>query len=346
MKTFIAATLIALTLGAFTLHNYYSTSSASLQYSDRLNTIASQVNSMNSTWKAGSNIKWSGQTEESIKGLMISSELFRTRVTPSHKQFFHNFSAVQSAPASFDSRDAWPGCSSLREVRDQSSCGSCWAFGAAEVMSDRICIASGQKDQTRVSAEDLVECCTDCGYGCEGGFPSAAFDFWESQGIVTGGLYGDQQYCKNYPFAPCAHHTTSDKYPACPGNYDTPSCKRECTNGSDYRTSKTYGSSYTVSGERQMMAEISTNGPVEVSFSVYEDFLTYKTGVYQHLTGSSLGGHAVKAVGYGEENGTKYWLIANSWNETWGLNGFFKIIRGEDACGIEGEAATGMPRAN
>jgi cathepsin B len=46
-------------------------------------------------------------------------------------------------PEHFDAREAWPDCESLHEIRDQSTCGSCWAFGAAETMSDRLCIASG-----------------------------------------------------------------------------------------------------------------------------------------------------------------------------------------------------------
>jgi cathepsin B len=50
-----------------------------------------------------------------------------------------------------------------------------------------------------------------------------------------------------------------------------------------------------------------TNGPVEAAFSVYSDFLEYKSGVYHHTTGSFLGGHAVKIVGWGVENGTPYW---------------------------------------
>jgi cathepsin B len=86
-----------------------------------------------------------------------------------------------------------------------------------------------------------------------------------------------------------------------------------------------------------------TNGPVEVSFTVYEDFVNYKEGVYQHVHGSQLGGHAVRMLGWGEENGTPYWLVANSWNNDWGDKGLFKILRGENECGIEGSVVAGMP---
>lgn len=84
-----------------------------------------------------------------------------------------------------------------------------------------------------------------------------------------------------------------------------------------------------------------TNGPVEVAFTVYADFPTYKSGVYSYTTGAELGGHAVKMLGWGTENGVDYWLIANSWNNGWGDNGFFKIKRGTNECGIESEVVAG-----
>ncbi|MCH1932465.1 hypothetical protein L9G16_20165, partial [Shewanella sp. A25] len=80
-----------------------------------------------------------------------------------------------------------------------------------------------------------------------------------------------------------------------------------------------------------------THGPVEAGYSVYADFVTYKSGVDHHVTGEELGGHAVKISGWGVEDGTPYWLIANQWNDTWGEKGLFKILRGEDECGIESE---------
>ena len=87
-----------------------------------------------------------------------------------------------------------------------------------------------------------------------------------------------------------------------------------------------------------------TNGPVEAAFDVYEDFVSYKSGVYAHTTGSYLGGHAIKILGWGVENGSAHWIVANSWNEDWGDQGFFKIARGSDECGIESGVVAGIPK--
>ena len=92
------------------------------------------------------------------------------------------------------------------------------------------------------------------------------------------------------------------------------------------------------------MQEIYERGSVSAAFSVYEDFGNYKSGIYQHVTGGYLGGHAIKIIGWGVENGVKYWLCANSWNESWGEKGFFRILRGQNECGIEDDADTGMPK--
>ena len=78
-------------------------------------------------------------------------------------------------------------------------------------------------------------------------------------------------------------------------------------------------------------------GPVEAAFTVYADFPTYKSGVYKHMSGKELGGHAIKIIGWGTEDGNDYWLVNNSWNSDWGDHGTFKILRGINECGIEGE---------
>ena len=80
-------------------------------------------------------------------------------------------------------------------------------------------------------------------------------------------------------------------------------------------------------------------GSVAAAFTVYTDFLTYQSGVYQQTTGTAEGGHAIKMIGWGTENGLDYWLCVNSWNNTWGNNGTFKILQGD--CGIENAVHAG-----
>ena len=79
--------------------------------------------------------------------------------------------------------------------------------------------------------------------------------------------------------------------------------------------------------------EIQKFGPVETAITVYQDFMNYKSGVYQHIYGDLIGGLAIKCIGWGTERGVDYWLMANSWGKNWGENGFFKIRRGD--CGVD-----------
>lgn len=77
------------------------------------------------------------------------------------------------------------------------------------------------------------------------------------------------------------------------GEQPTPKCKKECE--ASYKTpfnqDKHYGkTAYSVSSDvKQIQTEIMTNGPVEGAFTVYADFLSYKTGVYKHTAGDELG---------------------------------------------------------
>nr|CAI5823015.1 unnamed protein product [Callosobruchus analis] len=103
--------------------------------------------------------------------------------------FYHNDSG-QPIPEEFDARKKWPNCESIKEIRYQGHCGSCWAVASASVMSDRICIHSNGKDQVRISALDLLSCCEECSDatgGCKGGYRTPAFRYWETTGIVSGG---------------------------------------------------------------------------------------------------------------------------------------------------------------
>lgn len=60
--------------------------------------------------------------------------------------------------------------------------------------------------------------------------------------------------------------------------------------------------------------------------------------------GESHGDHAVKLLGWGQDDGIDYWLCANTWGTSWGMNGFFKIRRGKNECGIENRITGGLPK--
>ncbi|KAK9506973.1 hypothetical protein O3M35_008812 [Rhynocoris fuscipes] len=298
------------------------------------------INSLHTTWKAGRNFNTNIPRKflKVINGVHEGANAFQL---PKRE-----VSLDVKLPKEFDARTQWPNCPTISEIRDQGSCGSCWAFGAVEAMSDRICIHTGKN--VHLSADNLVSCCSSCGFGCSGGFPGAAWSYWEREGIVTGGNYGSEKGCQPYSIAPCEHHTTGPR-PQCSGEGDTPSCKETCQKSykTEYNKDLHYGtSSYSIESDVEaIQTEIYKNGPVEAAFTVYEDFVNYKEGVYQHVAGGELGGHAIKILGWGVENDTPYWLVANSWNTDWGDKGFFKILRGRNECGIEDQISAGLPRA-
>jgi cathepsin B len=301
-----------------------------------------KVNSMQTSWTAAHPSRFA--SAEDVKPLLGA-------FTPGHPQ--HRAPAVDNStlledvqvPDSFSAVTNWPKCGGMADVRDQSSCGSCWAFGSTDSFQDRACVATGK--DIRYSAEDTAFCST-AGMGCNGG--NSAWDWFSETGVCTGGDYtdiGSGKTCLPYSLAPCAHHVpATSKYPKCPSSeYPSPRCTGKCSESS-YATAKnkdkvTAKRAYSVRGNSKIQTELMTNGPLYVSFTVYADFPTYKSGVYKHTTGSALGGHAVELMGWGTENGEDYWLVKNSWNEQWGDNGFFKIARGSDECGIESDASGG-----
>lgn len=184
-------------------------------------------------------------------------------------------------PENFDSREHWPNCKTIGEIRDQGSCGSCWAFGAAEAMSDRLCIHSNGKYNVELSADDLLTCCQTCGNGCFGGFPAAAWQFFKEHGLVTGGLFGTHKTCRPYEIPSCEHHVNGTR-PPCTDIKRTPKCVKTCDKGYNktytqdkFFASKVYGISRNA---KQIQLEIMKNGPVEADFTVYADFVQYKSG--------------------------------------------------------------------
>jgi len=306
--------------------------------------IIDHINSdPHATWTAGVNQRFVNKTvafAQRLCGVLPGGPKL-----PVKEHYIKDPAAI---PTAFDSRTQWGStCPSISEIRDQGDCGSCWAFGAVESQTDRTCIKSNGAQQPELSAEDMLSCCGSCGMGCAGGFPGSAWLWWKSTGVVTGGLYDSHMGCYPYQVAACDHHVKG-KLPPCGQNeVPTPPCVKKCESGynTSYSQDKHVGkTAYSVSAKvADIQTEIMTNGPVEATYTVYMDFVHYKSGVYVHKTGAALGGHAVKILGWGLLNNVAYWTVANSWNTDWGAQGYFLIKRGVDECGIESGITAGLP---
>jgi len=268
-------------------------------------TFADCHNSMNGIgWVAGRNAFFEGLTFNDAKVLL------GTKLVEENQDMQLPVSLNTTVlPNDFDSRIRWPGL--IHPIRNQKHCGRCWAFSASEVMSDRVAIARGRASPV-LSAEDLVAC-DQKDNGCHGGQLKTAWEYIQSPGLLTDSCF-----------------------PYTSGAGDVPMCAEKCVDGSSFLRTRA-SSAAPIYGVEAMQQEIMTNGPIQVGFKVYKSLMTYKSGVYSKHATELLpeGGHAVKIVGWGVESDTDYWLVANSWDTTWGDEGFFKIKRGSNECGIE-----------
>jgi len=264
-------------------------------------------------WKAAHNARFDGMTvREAQKLLGLNME--RKPDVAGHIEI------TNPIPDTFDARQQWPNC--VHPIRDQAHCGSCWAFALTEVMSDRFCISS-QGTTNVVLSPQYVLSCDKSDMCCDGGYIDRSWNFMVSTGTVT-----DQ--C--WPYESGAG--------ACPA------CRTTCKDGAALAMYKVKsGSVLHPTGVAAIQTAIMTYGPVEAGFQVYQDFFSYHSGVYHHVSGTLAGGHAIKVIGWGVESGTPYWLCANSWGTSWaGLGGFFKILRGKDECQIESWIYEGLPQ--
>jgi len=277
------------------------------------------------SWGAGYNSFFNGKSDSDIKRLM------GWKKDPSVKLPL-KVHAPAAVPTSFDARTQWPNCTTIGTIQNQAECGSCWAFGAVEAITDRFCIHKG--NDTQLSFEDMTSCDTDDD-GCQGGDAGSAWQYAHSTGLVSA-------LCYPYTIPTCP-----PAQQPCLNCVKTPKCIKTCnvTTINFEHDKHKVSTIYSVSAKNNgIETEIMTNGPVEACFNVYKDFLDYKTGVYSHTSGGLLGGHCIKLLGWGVDSGVEYWIAANSWTDSWGgMSGYFWIKRGVNECGIEDDVVAGMP---
>lgn len=193
-------------------------------------------------------------------------------------------------------------------VKNQRACGSCWTFSTTGCLESVTAISTGKL--VPLSEQQLVDCAQDFNnHGCNGGLPSQAFEYiMYNKGLMTE---------KDYPYTSVEG--------IC---YYKPSLAAAFVK--EVRNITAYD-------EMGMVDAVATHNPVSFAFEVTEDFMHYHQGVYTstkcHNTTDKVN-HAVLAVGYGQENGTPYWIVKNSWGPTWGIDGYFLIERGKNMCGL------------
>lgn len=209
-----------------------------------------------------------------------------------------------------------------------------------------MCISSNGSKKFPLSSEAVCFCGEDD--GCNGGQLYTAWAYIQDDGCVSGGTQDGSVYCSDFSLPHCHHHGPqgSDPYPAegtagCP-QQSSPQCKSDCDSNAqsphDSYEHDRMGFTGMIAGPwgvQAIMEMIYEGGPVETAFTVYGDFALYTGGIYSHQSGIQEGGHAVRIVGWGTEDGVDYWKVANSWNPYWGEEGYFRIVKGTDECGIE-----------
>jgi len=287
------------------------------------------INAKKPGWVAGHNKVWEGKNAGHISTMFGWNKDFE-KPLPGKA----SIDATLAIPTSFTAAQNWPNCKTIGTIYDQARCGSCWAFGGVEAAADRFCIATKGSFNQALSFAQVVEC-DDMAAGCEGGSNYAIWTYLTDNGVVT-------DACYPYYIPTCA-----PQQEPCLNFVNTPDCwtNNTCVNGASWSPYK-IANAYNLNSVSDMQRDIMTKGPIEACFSVYEDFLTYKSGVYRHTSGGYLGGHCVKMQGWGVENGTPYWLVNNQWTTYWGDKGQFKILRGNNECGIEDDVAAGDPQVS
>lgn len=283
--------------------------------------IIAKVNSNPSaSWKAGYGMgRFANTTLEDATRLLGSQKRNARYIEKrSHR---HDLDPVPdlAVPDSFDMREKFGHCSSVKRINDQGKCGGCWAFAVTESLSDRFCMSG---DDVMLSVQDLIACDhTGHDNGCQGGLCEDAFDYISDTGLLVDS---------------CNPWGGDDG--ACTGD----SCK-------DGSIGKRYYSSwaqYIGSDETKIKQELYQRGTITSSFEVFHDFFSYESGVYAHLEGDYAGLHAVALMGYGTDNGVDYWLVKNSWGASFGEKGYFRIKRGlkNNGCNFEGGLTAATPQ--
>ncbi|ELR20475.1 cathepsin L, putative [Acanthamoeba castellanii str. Neff] len=205
-------------------------------------------------------------------------------------------------PVSLD----WRIWGAVQAVKNQGSCGSCYAFSAIGALET----AHWRKHNTLpdLSEQHIVDCTREYGNGgCSGGWMHTAFKWLQEKG----GAVSQADYPYTNRVGTCQHAS---------------------------KPKATYLAKYVRIGagnEQQLLDAVATVGTVSVAINAgTQQFSYYSGGILDVANCGNRPTHAVLLVGYGTENGKDFWILKNSWGTSWGEKGFFRLARGKNMCGI------------
>jgi C1A family cysteine protease len=209
----------------------------------------------------------------------------------------------------------WVEAGAVTQVKDQGQCGSCWSFSTSGALEGAYFVKNGKlvsfSEQQLVDCDNLRNGGRD--QGCNGGLMDNAFSWITKNGGLC--LEADYPYFSG-------------------DTQNSGTCQKTCTVYSGSSVVKYVD--VAPSDDAQMMAALSQQ-PVAIAIEADQrEFQLYKSGVFSGTCGTTLD-HGVLAVGYGSENGSDYYLVKNSWGDSWGSSGYIKLARGKTLNGGDGQ---------
>lgn len=226
---------------------------------------------------------------------------------PQHRmgEIFYKPALLEAVPDSYDLR----ALGFIGPVRDQGNCGSCWAFGSVASLESMVAKKFGKL--LDLSEQEIVSCATQGGVmGCNGGSSVGAWEYSSVNPLVSE---------QNYPYVSGLSGTTGK-------------CKSMKNNE---RLVSATGSYKRIVKEDDIRSALVGEGAVAIGISADNAcFMNYKSGILDP-TNCPCGGevdHLIAVVGYGNENGTDYWIVRNSWGTGWGEKGYVRFKRNVNQC--------------